>query len=112
MPLNAKLPVTALNVPELKVRVTLIAEVNWPVPEVEKLERLAISSTFVPAVVCARIIFVVPKAIERVKLLFELNVPVVNVNPFKDNVPFVRVNVDVATSVSAVVSCNVPPTES
>ena len=51
-----------------------------------------------------------PKAIERVLVLDELNIPVVNVNPFKVIVPFVNVVVSVTPVFNALPKLQLPPT--
>ena len=68
---------------------------------------VAILSTVVTVVV-ANTILPVPNAIDRVLVLFELNMPVVKTNPAKSNVPLVNVVVAVATVVSAAANVVVP----
>jgi hypothetical protein len=75
--------------------------VNPPVPVQVKLVIVAAFSTVVPAVVCANTILPDPNITERAFVLFELNIPVVNVNPFRSNVPDVRVVVAVVAVDSA-----------
>ena len=60
------------------------ATVNPPGPVYEKLVKSAILNTTVDAVVCVRFMLpavVDPNAIERVAVLFELNIPVDRVTP-------------------------------
>jgi len=109
VPFNATLPGT-LVVPDVNVRVTPIAVVNPPVPVYVKLFTLAMSNTVVAAVVWASTMLFEPNAIARLLLLLELNMPVVNVNPFKVTVPFVSVVVSVAPVVSALPKLQLPPT--
>jgi hypothetical protein len=71
---------------------------------------LAILNTVVAAVVWARTILFDPNAIERTLVLFELNMPVVRVNPFRVIVPFVSVVVRVAPRVSALPRLQLPAT--
>ena len=53
----------------------------------------------------------VPKAIALVVEPLEENIPQVKLNPFKFNVPVVKVNVTVVGRVRASTSCTVPPIE-
>ena len=84
-------------VPKTNVLVTVIALVNPPVPVYVKPVAVVICNTVWPADVCANTILVVPKSIERVFELFELNIPTVKVKPPNDNDPLVNVAVPVAT---------------
>ena len=93
-PVNVKLgAVVALPpvVPNVNVLVISAAAVNPPVPVYVNPVAVAISRFVAAAVVVANTILPVPKLILRVLLLFELNVPVVKVNPAKSNVPAVSV---------------------
>jgi hypothetical protein len=94
--------------PQVNVLVTDMAVVNPPVPVQVNPVMVAIDSTTVAAVVCARTIFAEPKIIERVFELLELNAPVVSVNPAKSNVPVVNVKVLVELRVNAPVRVVVP----
>jgi len=95
--------------PQVNVLVTLIAAtVNPPVPVEVKPVTVAILNTSVPAVVCDNAIDPVPKAIARVLVLLELNIPVVRVNPAKASVPAVNVVVPVTLILSAALRVVVP----
>lgn len=78
------------------------ATVNPPGPVYENPVTVAMLSTTVAAVVWVRLMFpavVVPKPIERVLVLFELNIPVDRITlSAKVNVPAVKVYVPVAVS--------------
>ena len=95
-------------VPNVNVLVADIVLVNPPVPVYVKLVAFAIFNTVVAAVVCANTILFVPKVIERATAPVELNIPVVNVNPFNANVPLVNVVVPVAANVNVAPSEVVP----
>ena len=74
--------------PQVNVLVTAMsATVNPPVPVYVNAVRVAILNTVVAAVVCDNTILPVPNAIARVLVLFELNIPVVRINPAKSSVP-------------------------
>ena len=78
--------------PQVNVLVTAIAAtVNPPVPVYVNPVVVAILNTTVAAVVCDNAIDPVPNAILRVLALVERNIPVVNVNPARSNVPAVSV---------------------
>jgi len=62
---------------------------------------MAILNTTVAAVVWVRAILPVPKVIDLVLALVELNIPVVNVNPANAIVPAVKVYVPVAVNAYA-----------
>ena len=87
--------------PKANVLVTDIVLVNPPVPVYVNPVAVFIAKTVVPSVVCANIILFVPNVIPRVFTLFELNIPVVKLNPFKFSVPFVKVVEPVAVNVNA-----------
>ena len=76
--------------PDWNVLVTVIAEVNPPVPVHEKLVRVAIANTVCPRVVCANTILNVLNAMERMFEVFELKIPVVK-SPPNVNAPAVNV---------------------
>jgi hypothetical protein len=85
---------------------TVASVVNPPVPVYVNPVAVAIDNTVVVAVGWFNTILPVPKLIERVLELFELNIPVVKVNPAKFNVPLVNV-VDAVLSASDNASANV-----
>jgi hypothetical protein len=84
-------------VPKTNILVTEASVVKPPVPVYVKPVAVVICNTVWPADVCANTILVVPKSIERVFELFELNIPTVKVKPPNDNDPLVNVAVPVAT---------------
>jgi len=98
--LGALAVVPPVELQKLNVLVTLIsATVNPPVPVHVNPVVVDILNTVVAAVVCVKLILPVPKAIARVLVLSELNVPVVNVTAFANvNVPAVSVYVPVAAN--------------
>ena len=69
---------------------------------------MAILNTVVPGVVWVRLISPEPNTILRVLLLFELNIPVVNVVSAKFNVPAVSVYVPVTPVLKAAPNVTVP----
>jgi hypothetical protein len=84
--------VSPLVNPKTNVLVTLMAAtVNPPVPVQVNEVASVICNTVVAAVVCDNAIDPVPNAILRVLALVERNIPVVNVNPARSNVPAVSV---------------------
>ena len=85
---------------KLNVLVTDIAADMLDVPVNVKFVAFAIDRTVDPAVVVVVTIEpVVPKATERVRLLDELNTPVLNVRLFRSNVPCDRNVVSVKPNV-------------
>ena len=95
--------------PKENVLVTLMAAtVKPPVPVQVNPVAVDILNTTVAAVVCDNTILPAPKAIARVLLWAELNVPVVRVNPAKSNVPNVNVVVPVTNVPSAALRVVVP----
>ena len=93
-PVNVKLTPLAIVPPvaaQLNDLVISAAAVKPPVPVKEKPVAAAIDKLTVAAVVVANTILPVPNAILRVLELLELNMPVVNVNPPRSNVPAVSV---------------------
>ena len=103
--LDALAPATAPNV---YVLVISAAAVNPPVPVQVNPVTVPIFSTVEAAVVVANIILPVPKDIERVVTLSELNIPVVKLNPPKSNVPAVNVYVPVAVNAYALLNVTLP----
>jgi len=85
-------------VPNTYVLVIDASAVNPPVPVYVNPVAVAIDNTVVAAVVCANTILPLPKLIERVLVLLELNIPVVSVNPANAKVPDVNVVVAVAVA--------------
>jgi len=101
--LGALVVVPPAVLPKLNVLATAIsATVNPPVPVQVNPVTVAILNTVVAAVVCVRLMFpalALPNAIARVLVLFELNIPVVNVTPSANvNVPAVKVYVPVTAN--------------
>jgi hypothetical protein len=92
--------------PNSNVLVTDIAALMFDVPVNVKFVAVAIDRTVDATVVVVRTIDpVVPKAIERVVLLDEINPPVVKVKLFRSNVPAVNEDMPVIEHVKA--SCSV-----
>ena len=71
----------------VKNLVTAASETKPPVPVRVRLLAWAMPSTVVPAVGCANTTLPVPKRSLREPVPEELNMPVVNVNPARFNVP-------------------------
>ena len=101
-PVNVRLATLSTKppvVPYVNVLVVLASAVNPPVVHVQvRFVVSAIDTTVVPAVVCVREIKPVLIIKLRTFVLFELNIPVDNVNPVKVNVPAVKLYVPVAVS--------------
>ena len=96
-------------VPQVKVLVLLIAAtVNPPEPVYVKPVSVAILNTTVAAVVCVKLMFVLPNAIARVFVTFELNIPQDNTKPPRSSVPLVSVTVLVAVNVVVAAKVVVP----
>ena len=87
-------------VPIVYVLVISAAAVNPPVPVHVKPVKIVMSRQTVAAVANTNIILLEPKVILRVLVLVELNIPVVKLNPFKFNVPEVKVVVVVVGEAS------------
>jgi len=85
--LGALVAVAGVTLPTEYVRVTAASDTNPPVPVRVRLLAWAMPSTVVPAVGCANTTLPVPKRSLREPVPEELNMPVVNVNPARFNVP-------------------------
>ena len=104
LPVNVKLGAFVIVppvVPNVYDRAIEASEVNPPVPVYENPVTFAIDNTVLDAPECANTILLDPNVITLVLVLVELNIPVVNVNPPKSNVPAVNVVVLVADKVNA-----------
>ena len=95
--------------PKLNVLVLLMSgTVNPPVPVNVNAVTSFILNTVVAAVVCDNAILPVPNAMSRVLILFESNIPVVNVNPARSNVPAVSLYVPVTPGLKLAPNVTVP----